>query len=218
MQPSAYLSLHPLRHDPPRHAVRRPVGIPRQIQPLAQLDLRHQQEDRHGGQPAPGFRAGRHRAAPGVQAPFGDQQAGSTATKDKAQAKPGAALPFTGGDATAFAALACSRCWDRQSEPVFRPDQRTGVMRADDHRGLGPDQRRRVQAVAGFGEAGEADAVSEPRAQPRTGDLAPPCGFQGGARFAHGGGHRLFPGGDFGLHQGRNVGTDVEFELHHRCR
>jgi cation transport ATPase len=38
--------LHPVRHDQPRNTVHRPLCIPRQVQPLRQLDLRHQQEDR----------------------------------------------------------------------------------------------------------------------------------------------------------------------------
>jgi hypothetical protein len=86
-------------------------------------------------------------------------------------------------------------------------------MRADDHRRVGPEQRRRILAVAGFGEAGEADAVAQPRAQPRAGDLVSRCGFQGGARFAHDRRHRLLPSGDFGLHQGAVVGVERDLQL-----
>ncbi|MBI1291331.1 hypothetical protein GC173_08825 [bacterium] len=51
-------SFQPVRHDQRRHTVQRPVGIPRQIQPLRQLDLRHEQEDRRGHFPPPFSRAG----------------------------------------------------------------------------------------------------------------------------------------------------------------
>ena len=60
-----------------------PLGIPRQIEPLGQLDLRHEEEDRHGGQPAAGLRAGGHRASLAVQPSLGHQQAWAAAAKDE---------------------------------------------------------------------------------------------------------------------------------------
>lgn len=48
--------VRPLRHDQPRHTVRRPLSIPREVQPFRQLDLRDQQEDRRGDEAPTGFR------------------------------------------------------------------------------------------------------------------------------------------------------------------
>src|SRR5690606_36389 len=60
----------------------------------------------------------------------------------------------------------------------------------------------------------EPDRVAEPRAQPRAGDLASPCGFEARARLAHGGGDGLFTRGDFRLHHCGKVGADFQFQPH----
>ena len=39
LQQSTSVDLHPIRHDQPRQAIQRPLCIPREIQPLRQLDL-----------------------------------------------------------------------------------------------------------------------------------------------------------------------------------
>ena len=102
---------------PPRHAVERLVRVPRQVEPLRQLDLRHQKEDRHGGQPAAGLRARCHRASFAVQPPLGHQQARTPAPVDEPQAQTGPAFPLAGGDPAA--ARAFPRRWggDGQQNP-----------------------------------------------------------------------------------------------------
>jgi hypothetical protein len=47
--------INPIGHNRAWYLRLHRCGIPRQIQPLAQLDLRDQQEDRHRGHAAPGF-------------------------------------------------------------------------------------------------------------------------------------------------------------------
>jgi len=54
--------LHPIRHDQPRHTIYRSICIPRQIKPLWQPDLCHQQEDWRGDDAEAGFRPSRHGA------------------------------------------------------------------------------------------------------------------------------------------------------------
>ena len=83
-----------------------------------------------------------------------------------------------------------------------------------DHWRVGPDEGRSVQVVAGNGEAGKADAIAEPGAKPRAGDLAALGEFQAHARLAHGRGDSPFPGGDFGLHKGSEVMADFQLQSH----
>jgi hypothetical protein len=66
----------------------RPRGIPREIQPLRQPDLRHKEEDRHCRQSAAGPRPRRHRTAPRVQPSLRPQEARPGAPIDDAQAQP----------------------------------------------------------------------------------------------------------------------------------
>ena len=75
-----------------------PLCIPVEVQPLRQLDLRDQQEDRRGNLVAAGLRTRRHSLAAGVDAgPVGDQKARTAATVDEAEPQAAAAFPFTGG-------------------------------------------------------------------------------------------------------------------------
>ena len=109
--------LHPVRHDQPRHRVVRPLGVPRQVEPLRQLDLRHQQEDRRGDLPAPGLRARRRREPARVEPhAVGDQQARPGPAIDEPQPQPGLPLPAARRDAPAAERLAGGRRRDRQPE------------------------------------------------------------------------------------------------------
>lgn len=114
-----YMTVYPPHRNPSRHTVYRPLRISRQVQPLAQRDLRNEQEDRHGRQPAPslGFRG--HGPALRIQPSLGHQQARPTAAVNEPQSQPRAAFPFAGGYATAFRALARSWRGDRQPEPIL---------------------------------------------------------------------------------------------------
>lgn len=108
--------VHPIPHDHARKRAADPVCVPRQIEPLWQLDLRHQQKDRRGHAAPAGFRPRRHRAAPGVQPSFGHQEAWPPAAIDKPQPQARPAFPFTGGDAASAGAFSSGRRWDRQPE------------------------------------------------------------------------------------------------------
>ena len=58
------------------------------------------------------------------------------------------------------------------ADKVEPPDERPGVMRADDDRRLRPDHRRGVQADAGLREDLRPDRVGDPRPEPGTADPA----------------------------------------------
>jgi len=84
--------------------------------------------------------------------PLGHQQAGAAATIDEPQAQSTSPLPFPKCDLATAQASSRSRCRYRQPEAVLRPDQRTGVMCADDGWCLRPDQRRGVEAGLALAE------------------------------------------------------------------
>jgi len=70
----------------------RALRVAFEVQPLRQLDLRDQQEDRRGDLVAAGLRARRHRLAAGVDAgAVGDEQARSAAAVDEAERRAAAA-------------------------------------------------------------------------------------------------------------------------------
>ena len=175
---SAKMPLNPVRHDQTRHTVQRPVSVPCQVQPLRQPDLWHQQKDWRGDLAAPGLRPGHHGLALRVHPSLRHQQARPGAAIGKPQAQPAPLLPFAGRDPASAQGLACGRQRDRQPEPVLRPDQRPRVMRTDDDRSLGPDQRCGVEALARPREVLAPDRVGQPCAEPRAGDLQPPCALQ----------------------------------------
>ena len=85
----------------------RPLGVPRQIEPLRQLHLRNEQEDRRGDLTAPGFRA-RHRREPARIEPDAvrDEQARPGSAIDEPQPQPGLPLPAAGRDAPSAERLA----------------------------------------------------------------------------------------------------------------
>jgi hypothetical protein len=97
-----------------------PLCIPRQVEPLRQLDLRDQQEDRRGDLiAAPVFAREATRLAAAVDAgPVGNEQARAAATVDEAQSQAAAALPFAGRDLAAAEATAGGLGRDREPEPV----------------------------------------------------------------------------------------------------
>ena len=69
--------LDPIAQDTARNGRQSPHGTPRQIEPLGQFDLPHQQEDRCRHLTASGFRLGDSGLASGVQQHgIGDQQVG----------------------------------------------------------------------------------------------------------------------------------------------
>src|SRR6056297_1040482 len=106
----------------------RPLGVAVEIEPLRQLDLRDQQEDRRGDLVAAGLRARRHRLATGVDAcPVGDQQAGPAAAIDETETQAAAPLPFARGELGAAEAAPGGLSRDCEPEAVFRADQRAGV-------------------------------------------------------------------------------------------
>ena len=109
--------LHPVRHDQPRHRLVRPLGVPRQIEPLRQLDLRHQQEDRRGDLPRPVFERDAA-ASPRVlsRALSATSRLGPRPAIDEPQPQPGLPLPRRRRDPPPAERLAGGRRRDRQPE------------------------------------------------------------------------------------------------------
>ena len=135
-------------------------------------------------------------------------------TVDEAEAQPAAPLPLAGGDLAAAQAPPGGLGRDCQPEPLLRPDQRAGVVGADDDRGFRPDERRGVQALASLRVGLAPDRVREPPPEPRTGDLAAPGGLETGSGLAHGGGDGLLAFLHLGSDGGDKIGRDVEIQFH----
>jgi hypothetical protein len=109
----------PFRHDQPGQPVRSLLGVSLQIQPLRQLNLRDQQEDRRGDDAPAGFQPGRPGAALGLQSSFSLPQTRPPASIDEALAQPCAAFTFAGGDPAKLHGFACSGRGDREPDLFF---------------------------------------------------------------------------------------------------
>ena len=152
-----------------------PPSSPRSAPAPRRAPARHPAPDRAASAASPAAPAGRSaRLVPESAARRRDEQARPRPAIDEPQPQPGPPLPRRRRDPPPAERLPGRRRRDRQPEPVPRPDQRPGVVRADDHRRLRPDHRRGVQARAGLREHLRPDRVREPRPEPGAGDLPAP--------------------------------------------
>jgi hypothetical protein len=194
-----------------RRQLRRPAfGGVRDIEPLRQLHLRHQQEHHDGGRAylaaLPGPPSGTPEAAQlaGLAAdrapkPIHDQQRRPTPSRHKPEWPEAMLGERARADPLAVRALSGRVLGrDREEAPALAPDQRTLVKRADDLRRLGVDQARGVELPVRVVPV--APAVGEPLAQPGARHLAPELGLEAAAGLAGAGGDRAFDIAQLGLH------------------
>ena len=177
----------------------RPLGVPREIEPLRQLDLRHQQEDRRRRPPGDGW---------------GDEQARPAAAEDEPQPAARSSAPTPTGvirrPPSAFPAagvgIASQRPFlERISGPASWAPMITGAF----------DQTTaaafRLTPVFGKTSARIEFASRAPSPAPA---ICPRQPTSARCRPPHRRGHRLLAGGDLRRHHRCEVRPDVERQLH----